>query len=359
MKPFVLFFLSLFVSLAVSAKQVEGLYKAKVLVPNQSQQSHLSGAKAGLMEVLHKVTGYEAPIEHPVVARALGIADQYLYQFSFTRIDQSDKDAGVDVGSSWMNMQFEGKSIQRIVRQAKLPRWGSNRPTVMVWMALDDGQRQIMTDGLEHSGVKALERAAGQRGLPLILPVYDLEDSMKLPLEQLWGLFSGQIQNASERYGAESVLAVRVFETEPGTWVGHWRFYFRDKEYEFHYSGTKMEDVVLLGLTTSAGILADAFALKPSEEKQGVLTINVERINSLEHYADVTKYLKKLAITKNVSLLKAKGSTLILELELNGSLSQFKQTLALNKKLVAKKDPETPSEDLLSEDQHPVFVWQP
>jgi len=143
MKHLVLLFLVFAVSLSASAKQVEGLYKAKILVPNQSQQSHLNGAKAGLMEVLHKVTGYEAPIDHPVVARALKIADQYLYQFSFTRIDESDKQAGIDIGSSWMNMQFEGKTIQRIVRQAQLPRWGHNRPTVMVWMALDDGQRRI------------------------------------------------------------------------------------------------------------------------------------------------------------------------------------------------------------------------
>ena len=66
MKHFVLLFLGLALSLSTSAKQVDGLYKAKILVPNQSQQSHLNGAKAGLMEVLHKVTGYEAPIEHRV-----------------------------------------------------------------------------------------------------------------------------------------------------------------------------------------------------------------------------------------------------------------------------------------------------
>lgn len=360
MKNIALFFLTISLCFSVSAKQVEGLYKAKILVPNQSAASHLQGAKSGLIEVLHKVSGYDVPIEHPVIARALNIADQYLYQFSFTRVSEEERIAGVDIGSSWMNMQFEGKTIQRIVRQAKLPRWGNNRPTMMVWMAMDDGNRTLMTDGLEHVGVKALEDGARKRGLPLILPVYDLEDSIKLPMEQLWGLFSDRIKDASKRYGAESVLAARVFETDPGSWVGHWRFYFRGQEYEYHFTGTKMEDVVLMGLTASGSVLADAFALKPSNEKRGVLTIDVERIDSLEGYAGVTNYLQRLAITKQVSLIKAKGSTLELELALNGSLDQLKQTLALDKKLVVKKlNQESAEEDEFDSEVRPVFIWRP
>ena len=112
-----------------------------------------------------------------------------------------------------------------------------------------------------------------------------------------------------------------------------------------------------MGLTASAGVLADAFALKPTAEKRGVLTIDVERVNSLEHYAGVTKYLDKLAITKKVSLIKAKGSTLVMELALNGTLAQLQQTLALDKKLVAKKLKEQDEE--VPESDHPIFVWRP
>lgn len=358
MIKFCLFFLTMALGFSVSAKQVDGLYEAKVLVSDQGQESLKSGARVGLVEVLHKVTGYEVPLEHPVVYRALNIADQYLYQFSFNRIDDSDVEMGVSPGSSWLKMQFEGKTIQRIVRQAKLPRWGNNRPTIMVWLAMDDGQRQIMTDGLEHKGMQALTEAARKRGLPLIFPVYDLEDSIKLPMEQLWGLFPERIKSASSRYGAESILAARVFETEPGSWVGHWRFYFRGQEYEYSFNGTKLDDVILMGLTASGSVLADAFALKPSNEKRGELTIAINGVDSLQHYAGVTKYLDKLAITKEVSVLKAKGDQLTVKLMLNGSLEQFQQTLALNRKLVEKKT-ESVTEEEEGQSLPTVFVWQP
>ena len=78
----------------------------------------------------------------------------------------------------------------------------------------------------------------------------------------------------------------------------------------------------------------------------------------MKHYAGVTKYLDKLAITKEVSVLKAKGDQLTVKLMLNGSLEQFQQTLALNRKLVEKKT-ESVTEEEEGQSLPTVFVWQP
>jgi len=360
MKFLFVFFLTIALSFQASGKQVEGLYDARVVVTDQSSAARKAGAEKGLADVLYKVSGFPVPVEHPVIHKALAIADQYLYQFSFTRVAESEWGAGIPPGSSHLNMRFEGKSIQRIIKSAQLPRWGVNRPTIMTWLAIDDGERQILTEASEHKGLIKLNAAAAKRGLPLVLPVYDLEDSIKLPMVQLWGLYKERVLKASERYGAESILAGRVYQPDENSWVGNWRFYFKGEEYEYEYKSQTLDDQLLWGLSAGARVLADEYALKPSTIKRGGLMVNVGRVKTLEDYGRLNKYLNKLAIIKQVSLVKMSGDDVLMELALNGTFKQLEQTLSLDNKLVASK-PAVSELIELEEGVEPVseFVWRP
>ena len=177
---------------------------------DQSQTTRKAGAKRGLLEVLQKISGFPVPGDRPTINRALTIADQYLYQFSYAKMEPGEVARALP-GSLWLTMRFEEKSIQELIKKGKLARWGANRPSVLVWMAVDDGRKRvIMSDGVDHSALRALQSGAKKRGLPLIFPLNDLEDSMALPVGQLWGMFDDPISVASKRYGAESVLALSL-----------------------------------------------------------------------------------------------------------------------------------------------------
>lgn len=334
-----LFFVALLCLLGTvaSAKSIEGLYDAKILVPDQQLHSRQVGAREGLLEVLQKVSGFAPADTNAVINQALKRADQYLYQYSYATLS-SERAQQVAVGSKWLNMRFEGKSIQGLIKAAKLSRWGKNRPTIMVWLALDEvGERHIMADDSAHNAKRALQRAAGMRGLPLVYPLYDLEDAMKLPVEQLWGLFADPIMAASERYGAESVLAARVFQGPEGQWKGQWRFFFDGQERNYVFVTATLDEQVLSGLTAAAQVLADKFALKPSGLHGNQLSIEVDAVNSLRDYALLTQYLERLAITKQVAMTKLNKNRLAMKLALNGTFEQFKQTLSLDRKLVFSK----------------------
>ncbi|MFT6154554.1 MAG: hypothetical protein ACJA0E_001466 [Bermanella sp.] len=334
------FFLTMSLVFQVQAMQVNGLYDARVVVINQSAEARKQGAKAGLMDVLYKVSGFPVPADNAVVNRAFSLADQYLSQFSFTRVGEEEWDDNIPPGSSYLNMKFEGKSIQNIIRQAQLPRWGANRPNVMVWVIVDDGSRQILSDASDHKAISMLETASKKRGVPLVLPVYDLEDSFKLPIEQLWGLFKDSIVKASERYAAESILAGRVYRLDNDRWGGNFRFYFKQQEYEYEFESNSLEALLLSGVSAAGNVLADTFALKPSVVKKGSLTISVRNVKELEDYGNLLAYLQKLAVTKQVSLIKVTDQVVLLELSLNGTLEQFKQSISLNNKLIELSAPE-------------------
>lgn len=366
MKALVCSLLLMCFCLPVFAKQITGIYDSKVMVPDQLDQSRLGGAQQGMLEVLQKVSGFPVDSEQPVVAKALKIADQYLYQFSYEKADPKE---GQVKAANWLKMRFEGKAIQRIVRQASLPRWGTNRPTVLVWLAIDDGQRQIIADGHDHPAYAGLQDAAQRRGIPVIFPVYDLEDSIKLPMEQLWGMFSEGVVTASDRYGAESILMARVVgrtneETGQTFWQGRWRFIFRNKEYDYEFLEEDLDTLVLSGLTAGAQVLANAFALKSTGLASNELRMDVSGINNLNQYAAVLKYLEKLAITKQVGVAGINNKTVAFDLNLNGSFNKLQQILALDKRLVEKTLPQVEQEEqgaeYAPEDDGVVeFVWRP
>ena len=69
---------------------VENLYSARISVPDRSQAALDSAARAGLAEVLVKITGSRDVLSLPVLKRAVGDARDLLQQFSY----QSDAGTG-------------------------------------------------------------------------------------------------------------------------------------------------------------------------------------------------------------------------------------------------------------------------
>ena len=321
------------------AKPVSGLYDARVPVPDQQLVSRQDGAKQGLIEVLQKVSGFTVPAENAVILKALEIADQYLYQYSYEAVQKDEWDASIPPGSSWLKMRFEAQSIQRIIKAANMPLWGNNRPTVLLWLIKEERGRSVLIDGLDDNVSKAVANASQVRGVPVVLPVYDLEDSIRLPQESLWGLFSGSILEASKRYDAESVMAARVYKNTKGNWVGQWRFYFKEREFNYEFETQELSQQVLSGLSASAEVLANTFAIKPNDARSDVLAIKVGNVKNLKQYAALVNYLEDLTITKKVFVAGIKGDDMDLQLTLSGSFSQLKQVLALDKKLIEEVVP--------------------
>lgn len=344
------------------AKAVTGLYDARVPVPNQQSEHRKEGAKAGLIEVIHKVSGFSVPADNTVINQALKNADQYLYQFSYEAVEKDQWDASIPPGSSWLKMRFEEKAIQRIIKQAQLPLWGSNRPTILVWAMIDENPRRVVIDGEESLVVNSLTTAAQQRGVPVVLPLYDLEDAIRLPQENLWGLFAQPILQASERYEVDSVAAVRLYKNADSKWVGQWRFYFKDREYRFEFESDGLLNQMLSGISASTEVLANTYAIKPTDQGADAIRIQVSGINNLKDYAQLVNYLERLSVTKGVYISSIKGSDMELNVALNGTLIQFNQVIKLDNKLSENEQGLTlKPESELDHVQPGVirFKWQP
>ncbi|MGL5280991.1 MAG: DUF2066 domain-containing protein, partial [Plesiomonas shigelloides] len=103
-----------------------------------------------------------------------------------------------------------------------LPVWNHDRPAIMLWLVDNRGnnsagERRIMLDQEYSAAREQLRQVAMERGIPLLLPLGDLEDNMAVSASDVYGNFINPIAAASLRYQPDAVL-VASLNNDSLTW---------------------------------------------------------------------------------------------------------------------------------------------
>ncbi|MCP5326720.1 MAG: DUF2066 domain-containing protein [Oceanospirillaceae bacterium] len=319
----------------VYAQKVDGLYEARLLVPDQSAAARSDAAQQGLQQVLVKVSGQRATLQNPRVLTALAKADVYVSQFGYATLGRDEWTPEISSSTRWLNLSFEPTAISRILKEAGIPLWGENRPTVLVWLASDMGQgrRVVFSNQSQDPALTALKNSAQERGVPLLFPIMDLDDQQALPLENLWGLFSDVISKGSERYSPDAILAGRIYPTADKRFSGHWKLIFQGQEQVVSFEALPLSDAMAMATDLAAGTLAASFSIKSGAGASSGAVLEVAGVNSLENYGRFTRYLDGLAIVKRYEVRRVDQDRITVYVQLAAGTEQFAQTLKLDKKL--------------------------
>lgn len=303
------------------AVEVTWLYEALVPVADQSAGARLDAAREGLLQVLTRVTGLPSVPRSEALEGALAAPDLYFNQFVFERAEPSpDPDAaGGEQGGSreqgelLLRLQFVPSAVLRLVREAGLPVWRSERPSVIAWLAEDDGQgRHILASGVEHPVVRALEDRAWERGVPLQLPLMDLDDQLQVEPGAVWGRLSQSLVAASERYAADIILIGRLRIEGEDRWAGSWEFWVDGEVRALDQAGEPPE--VVGG--AAIDLLADELVQRYAVFDRGVreLRLGVSAVRGPTDYAQLMGYLSGLEFVDDVRVVSARGDRLDLAL---------------------------------------------
>ena len=102
----------------------------------------------------------------------------------------------------FLAVQFDANAVQRLLQDAAVPMWSGSRPVTLMWLAYEqDYNRQVvatstpMDQPVKHNLMQQMHR----RGLPVVLPLMDLEDEMRVSASDIWGRFPEPVINASSR----------------------------------------------------------------------------------------------------------------------------------------------------------------
>ncbi|MGD8615147.1 MAG: DUF2066 domain-containing protein [Gammaproteobacteria bacterium] len=319
----------------LQAARVDDLFQAEVDAAGRDSGARQAALRAALRQVLVRVTGSARTLRQAPAQALLRKPGRFVEQYRFQEIQ--DTEGGEKQLRLWV--QFDSVALTREVRGAGLPYWGSERPDVLLWLAVDDrGQRYIVSEAADSQAAGAVGRAAAERGLPVTLPLMDLEDQREVQFTDVWGGFLGGLEAASQRYRPQVILAGRLDHSGAGgTWRGTWSLVGAGGQQSWSVRGSDLDAAVAQGLAEAAERLATQYAVAGSGASFRRLL--VEGIESVEAYARVHRYLNSLTLVDDVQVVRVADGEVQFDLTLSAQERRLLQLITLGSVLQPVGDP--------------------
>jgi len=319
---------------AAWAGEVADLYEAEVPVMGQDEGERVDAVRVALSEVLVRVTGKRDAPSTPELQDALSKPMRYVQQFLYRDRppanqprDGAAPDTSDDGYTQALWVTFDPRALNHLLTEAGLPVWGRVRPATLLWLAVEDrGRRHLLGADTPGELRDRVREAARLRGVPILLPLLDLQDQRALKFSDVWGDFGDSILNASKRYEGEAVLVGRLFRENDGSWQSRWSFYQNGGAERWTAKGDQ-NDVVRAGIETAADQLAARFAQVLTVGGGGSVDMVVSDINSLDDYARAMRYLNGLDPVRSLNVARVAGDTVTFHITVRGNVDTLIRTI--------------------------------
>lgn len=307
----------------VRAATVPDLYTVTVVPEAAASNQRQAAEQAAMAKLLIRVTGDRAAPFDPALQPLTAAPSEYLSSYGL------DRQGRALVG-------FSRARVEQALTSLGLPVWGAERPLTLLWVAIDDGTGGRALLGADEAAdrgpevtpamtallgaVRAeLAAVADERGLPIVLPLLDLEDMGAVTFTDVWGGFDDRVVAASQRYRADAVLIGRVRPDLAGTTV-EWLF----------VSGSERLGLPGAGIRDGLDAAADRYAAAlRTVGGIGLTAITVRNVTTAADYGRVIAYLERQSALQAVDVESYGNGTLALRVAARGDPQVLERVLAL------------------------------
>ncbi len=333
-------FISLWVLLIVCstsalAEEAEQ-YEVKSPVESRSNSERQSAMLAAFKEVIVRASGTQSALEAFYVQESYNKVSSFIRTYAY----RDEKIADTNDKQLFLVVEFDGRAVRRLLQDAAVPMWGGSRPVTLMWIAYEENMSRKVLSASSRSEEVALKvelnKQAERRALPMVLPLMDLEDEMQVSASDIWARFPEPIEAASERYGSDAVLAGRVVEHND-SWQGRFLINISgDISYQ-DFEALSQQDL-LRDVTDWLGeSLCQVYCVTESFNiNQWQLLI--QDVGSFYSYRSLMNYLEALSAIRKVEVALTKQRSLVVNVDLVGSVDSLKQAINLDQKLIPVTD---------------------
>jgi len=324
------------------AAEVANLYQSPIPVVSQSEQERQQLTPQALQQVILKVVGDRSALDVTDLSPVMNKANQLVQQFQYERINEISDDA-TQPDRLALVLKFNEASLNKSLTNLGLPIWNKNRPDVLVWIALDDGQQRTVmgSENTEYNIPAILDQAAEQRGLPLFMPVMDLQDQAQVKFADVWGDFSDSIEVASQRYAPAVTLMARVSMKGENSSQIHWHALINDQSENWQSRGD-IQTALNAGIEELTDRLARRFTqVVGINQYDKQLALQITNVKDYADFSRVMQYLSKLQYVSKVELESLAGEQVDVAISLKGDVTVFNQTLDIDRVLIEKTGAES------------------
>lgn len=359
LKPSLMMFLCcLFTTSSVNAVEVSKLDEADVPVASRGNADRSQAMKAALEKVIVKNSGTMSVLSNGLIRSQLSHPDALLSQYGYLESD----------GQLQLRASFEHKRVIALLRQAQLPVWGTQRPVTLFWLALpSEAETVILSDSAVSAERKAFSNFSNDRGIPLLLPILDLDEQMGVNPNDVKGMFADVMSSVSGRYQAD-FMALGAIEPDGSQFKYRLNLYTKATIDSltpplFTYNGSaETSDKAVNGMLAALGeYYFTKYAIADTGAAVGA-TVTFMNINQMSQLVEIEKYLQQLSAVKTVKLSQIKGQTVTFGLDLFSSESDLQRLLSLEPKIsiIDSFSPTefTPSHGIASPTAKPMYQWR-
>ncbi len=306
-------------ALPAGAVDVPTLFTAEVPLDQEAENPRDDAYRAALIEVLTRVSGSLLSANEEAIDELFPVPSAYVTQF---RPGEED--------TLWVS--FDGEAIERVLRASGQTVWGADRPLTLVWLAVDwgQGEREIIAAGdpdRTTREARSIDRnrllrervleIAEKRGLPLVFPLLDTTDLQSVTFSDIWGGFDDRIVDASERYGANSILIGRVRPSSSQR--NRWTYIFDDETRTW----TGPPETVVAQV---ADLLATEFAVGGNAPLE-MLSLNVSGVQTIDAYGSLQQMLSGVSLIESFRIAEVSGDVVSYQVEVRGGVDRLRRAL--------------------------------
>jgi len=316
------------------------IFKVREPVSNRSQTQTNAAIQDAFTQVLIRISGHRQFGDSTKIHAARAHIDEYVSERGYTQDDS---------GLTYLVVGFDAHAIKKLLLDANLPFWGKDRPDILCWIVMDQGQsQQILHAQSTATFHQQLLTQSDLMGLPIVLPLMDLGDASLINPSTIEVNDVKAIQKASKRYDATVTLSAVVREIEPGQYDSIWHLYFSNQQYAWTEHALSQSQTAEHAMNTTFQWLALHFG--ESDGKQHKLLVGIEGIDSAKSLLQVQKYVSHLEGVDKAMLHSVGHGMAQFSITMHTSESVFMNTLAASQRMV-----------LLGSGAYPmdyVFQWQ-
>lgn len=292
-----------------------------VPVEDRSADARSEALARSLDQVLVRLTGRRSLADVPGVANVRDNPSRWARQYAY----QVDED-----GVLRLTAAFDVPALLTALERNEAPVWGTTRPEVLLWLAVQDvGGGEVLYRESESAVKPVLEQVAHERGLPLVLPSLDGTDG-PVSAPDIRGNFDHVIHEASQRYDAPlRVTAVLYTAPRPSL---RWRLFRQQDLLDQGELETEDTDAAIRQLVDQVtDRLASVYVVTPGDRQ--LVSLQVEGVDELVEWRALQTYLEQLSGVDQVRLQRLQGKVVTFTLGFGGSLAQLQRLLQLNPRL--------------------------
>ena len=247
------------------------------------------------------------------------------------RVERLDKE-GERITEVRLRVDFHPPSVDRLLQDNALPRWGRERPAILVWIAEED------EDGARLSADPFLEQQLAEQarrfGLDVIRPLGDALDMAEVDLADIRGGFLDAAENGMRRYQA-GIVAMLDLRDSDDYWSGRWFWRLEGRDRGLNLSADSRLEIIEAGLAALLSALAGRYGVIADDLDHGTRRVVVDGIVDPIQYAEVLRYLGELSMVEGLQVVRARDRRIEFKLAVSGG--RLEDVIALSRLLVVDR----------------------